>query len=169
MTALEFSYQLQCQEGPLNRFARYLTRNDEYSKDLVQDTMLKAFLYRQSFRNGSNMKAWLNTIMRNIFLNERKRLSNWPLTPIELADYKIASYQDLVLNDGPEQLAFEEINLKLTGLTETVRIPFELSQQGYHYDEIAETLQISVQAVKSRIFSARKQLQLRLGSDHTKN
>lgn len=162
MTALEFSYQLQCQEARIKGFARYLTHNEECSNDLVQDTLLKALLYRDSFISGSNMKAWLSTIMRTVFLNGRKKNKHQATLPVDVSDLSGSDLPQVAGNEGPGLLVFNEINQEVNNLNNTIRIPFELSYQGYRYDEITESLHISVPAVKSRIYSARKQLQHRL-------
>lgn len=159
MTQLEFSYQLNLQEAPLRGMAKYLTKNEEDSKDLLQDTMLKAYLYRESFISGSSMRAWLSTIMRNVYFNDRKRSQKFQKVPVDLSDLA-GSYSVVSTTEDPQSIMnSKDIINEVNKLTDTVRIPFELCNDGYQYDEIASELGISLPAVKSRIFYARKHLQ----------
>ena len=60
-------------EKKLENFAYSLTFNKEDAKDLVQDTYLKAILHQNAFEEGSNLNAWLFTIMKNTFINSYRR------------------------------------------------------------------------------------------------
>lgn len=163
MTQIEFSYQVVCQTAPLKGFARKLTKNEEASKDLLQDTFLKAFQYQNKFASGTNMKAWLGAIMRNTFINERKKMSYISGLNIDISDIHSGKMVlPTVVNLGPNTILQNEIRLAMNTLDDGVRAPFELSQQGFRYDEIADTLKLSPGTVKARIFTARKQLQLLL-------
>lgn len=160
MTQLEFTYQVNCAVPPLKTVAKYLTRNEEDSKDLLQDTLLKAYLYRDSFISGSSMKAWLSTIMRNVYLNDRKRSQKIQKVPLEVSEF--ASNRTVSAHDEYAAIYYQDIAREVNKLNETVRIPFEMARKGYKNEEIADSLNLSLPAVKSRIFSARKQLQKNL-------
>ena len=58
----------------LNRFARVLTRNEDDAYDLVQDCVERALRKRELFNDGSSLKSWLFTVMRNIFISQRRRV-----------------------------------------------------------------------------------------------
>ena len=73
MSTLEFNQLLVTQSEFLRGFALGFTRNGADADDLVQDTMVKALRYKNNFKEGTNMKGWLYTIMRNIFINNYKR------------------------------------------------------------------------------------------------
>ena len=75
MTTLEFSYSLQKLSSSLKPFAMKLTRDVDDANDLLQDTMVKAFTNRDKFTEGTNLKAWLYTIMKNTFINNYRRKS----------------------------------------------------------------------------------------------
>ncbi|MEN9729535.1 MAG: hypothetical protein RLZ91_652, partial [Bacteroidota bacterium] len=64
MTALEFSYQVGTFSKFLKPFALRLTRDGDDANDLVQDTLVKAFTNREKYSDGTNLKAWLFTIMK---------------------------------------------------------------------------------------------------------
>ena len=76
MTQIDFNHRVTDLYKPLKNFALKLTRNMEDASDLTQETMSKAFYNQDKFREGTNMKAWLYTIMKNIFINNYRRQSN---------------------------------------------------------------------------------------------
>ncbi len=73
MSEIEFNYQLLSLQNSLNSFALSLTKNVDEASDLVQDTYLKAIIYRDKFDAGTNLKAWTYTIMKNTFINNYRR------------------------------------------------------------------------------------------------
>ncbi len=73
MTAIEFNYNLTGLQKYLEIFARQLTGNEDDAKDLMQETFLKALIYREKYVNNNNFKAWVSTIMKNIFINNYRR------------------------------------------------------------------------------------------------
>ena len=64
MNAAEFTLEIAGLRSTLQSFTRRFTNDREESHDLVQDTMLKALMYRDKFRSDTNLKGWLFTIMR---------------------------------------------------------------------------------------------------------
>ena len=73
MTTIEFNTRLTGLQKYLEAFARQLTGNDDDAKDLTQETLLKALVYREKYVHQNNFKAWVYTIMRNIFINSYRR------------------------------------------------------------------------------------------------
>ncbi|HEX2536407.1 MAG TPA: sigma-70 family RNA polymerase sigma factor, partial [Chitinophagaceae bacterium] len=73
MSTQEFNSLVLNNLGGLHPFAVTLTRDSEAAKDLCQETLCKAFTHREKYRPGTNIKAWLYTIMRNIFINDYRR------------------------------------------------------------------------------------------------
>ena len=69
MGTLEFNSLLVHNSEFLKGFALGFTRDSQDAEDLVQDTLVKAMRYRDNFREGTNIRGWLYTIMRNIFIN----------------------------------------------------------------------------------------------------
>jgi len=158
MTAIEFNYKLTGMQSYLEYFARKLTNNSEDSKDLVQETMLKALTFREKFVHQTNLKAWLFTIMKNIFINNyRRRVKS--KTIIDTTDnlYYLRHSGDTPITPDTE-FNEQEILKKIEKLQDDQRIPFEMHTQGYKYKEIAEELDISIGTVKSRIFFGRRKL-----------
>ena len=73
MTSTDFNTVIQYHTDFLRPFAVSLTHNSEDAKDLFQETLLRALLYRDKYQFGTNLKAWLYTIMRNIFINNYRK------------------------------------------------------------------------------------------------
>ena len=73
MTTIEFNNSLTALQKNLEAFARQLTGNEEDAKDLMQETFLKALIYKEKYVNHNNFKAWVYTIMKNIFINNYRR------------------------------------------------------------------------------------------------
>src|SRR5882757_8585214 len=73
MSAIEFDQVLINNAEYLKPFAVTLTKDNETAKDLLQETMLRALANKEKYNAGTNIKAWLYTIMRNIFINDYRR------------------------------------------------------------------------------------------------
>ena len=73
MTTIEFNSNLTSLQKSLEAFAKQLTGNEDDAKDLTQETFLKALIYREKYVNHNNFKAWVYTIMKNIFINNYRR------------------------------------------------------------------------------------------------
>src|SRR3546814_15552699 len=74
MTKTEFNTMVLHQTGSLRMYALNFTRDSEDAIDLVQDTLLKAITYYDKFKEGTNLKGWLYTIMKNTFINNYRRV-----------------------------------------------------------------------------------------------
>ena len=143
----------------LKYFGLSLTKNVEDSDDLLQETLLKAFTYKNKFQENTNLKAWLFTIMKNIFINNYRRTSKVKT----ILDYSPNTYyinlaQNVRSFDPDSKLSFKEITKTINKLENEYKIPFNMYFEGYKYKEIAEDLNLPIGTVKSRIFLARKQL-----------
>lgn len=143
----------------LQAFAYNLTKDVEESRDLFQETAYRALKNRDKFRPGTNFKAWLFTIMKNIFINNyrRKVKAN---TIIDTTDnnYFINSGTRTVINQGESTIMVKELRQMIDSLDDSIRIPFERHFQGFKYQEIADEMDLPLGTVKSRIFFARKEL-----------
>ena len=155
----EFSDLLVDNAGFLKPFAVNLTKNNETANDLYQETLYKALANKEKYHSGTNIKAWLFTIMRNIFINDyrrnAKRRTVFDSTP---EDYLINLRQVSVTNSAESTLRQKEIEAAIEGLPETFKVPFRLYFEGYKYQEISDYLQEPLGTIKSRIHFARKLL-----------
>ena len=143
----------------LNAFAYNLTQNAEDAKDLYQETAFRAIANRDKFLPDTNFKAWLFTIMKNIFINNyRKKVkSNTIMDSTENLFY-LNSGSDSIDNRGDANVLMEELKGLIAKLDDTIRIPFLMHYEGYKYQEIADHFDLPLGTVKSRIFFARREL-----------
>src|SRR5688572_11852638 len=163
MTTIEFSHQLAGLRGALLGFTRRFTLDREESRDLVQDTMLKALTYREKFREDTNLKGWLFTIMRNTFINNYRRNQRKRPLNNQTRDLLFQSTQDEHTFSRPhENMEFNEIWKNVNNLKDELLMPFKMHSSGYKYHEIAKHLGIPIGTVKNRIFHARKEIQKKL-------
>ena len=159
MTAIEFNYKLTSMQKHLEYFAKRLTSNESDAQDLLQETYLKALVFREKFVQTTNFKAWLFTIMKNIFINNYRRNVR-TRTLIDTTDnlYHLNSSGQTISITPESEISRKEIQKTIDELEDDHRIPFEMHTQGFKYKEIAEALDISIGTVKSRIFFGRKKL-----------
>ena len=163
MSTVEFDQLLLDNADFLRPFAVTLTRDHETANDLLQETMYRALANKEKYNVGTNIKAWLYTIMRNIFINNYRRKAKqhtiFDSTPNEfLRNYN----QSVVANPAEGNMKLKEINKALESLPEIFKKPFMLYFDGYKYHEIADMLQEPLGTIKSRIHFARKLLKAHL-------
>lgn len=159
MSTSDFTSQFKHFELFLFNFALKLTKNETKASDLVQDTAMRAFRYREKFQMGTNFKGWIATIMRNTFISQyRKEVKRRTVSePIEALAYGIES-KNIVANAGEMNMRLYELKRMLNEIGELYSVPFILHYRGYEYQEIAEQLEIPMGTVKSRIFTARRKM-----------
>jgi RNA polymerase sigma factor (sigma-70 family) len=163
MTTIEFSHQIAGLRGILKDFTRKFTSDKDESHDLVQDTMLKALIHRDKFRENTNLKGWLFTIMRNTFINNYRKDRRVKKVSDHAKESIFQSTEDEhTFNRPHETLEFKDIWKNVNDLREELRTPFKMNCTGYKYQEIADCLGIPLGTVKNRIFHARKEIQKKL-------
>ena len=151
----------------LYRVALRLTADPSQAEDLVQDTMLKAYRSWRQYRPGTNAKGWLLTILRNTFINDYRRRKHEPVA-MDLEAVEPHALDRSIEEVDPEgsffaQIVDAKVLEAIDALPQEFREVLVLSDvEGMRYAEIAETLQIPVGTVKSRLFRARRQLQVDL-------
>ena len=162
MTAIEFNQSFELHTGFLQNYALTLTKDAENANDLFQETAYKAYKYQRMFRSGTNMRAWLTTIMKNTFINRYRRQGVRHAVMGGMA-YTAGTPSPGVGHESPERgLLSDEISKALASVPEAWRQPFLMHHHGYRYHEIAEHLRIPIGTVKSKIHFARKALQHQL-------
>jgi RNA polymerase sigma-70 factor (ECF subfamily) len=154
MSIQEFNSLVINNADELKPFAISLTKDHEAAKDLCQETLFKAFAYREKYQPGTNIKAWLYTIMRNIFINEYRRNGRKKLV--------METVKQQTENHGLSaefNARIREINQAIYQLPVIFKTACLLYLQGYKYHEIAYALNEPLGTIKSRIHFARKILQ----------
>ncbi|MEO5977592.1 MAG: RNA polymerase sigma factor [Chryseolinea sp.] len=163
MTTVEFTVQIAGMRSTLQSFTRRFTHDREDSNDLVQDTMLKALTYKEKFKEDTNLKGWLFTIMRNTFINNYRKNQRMMTTSSAAKEHIVLSVREEDTFKQPqESMEFKEIWRNLNNLKEELLTPFKMHLSGYKYHEIADHLKIPIGTVKNRIFHARKEVQKNL-------
>jgi RNA polymerase sigma factor (sigma-70 family) len=163
MSTLEFSQVIVNNSEYLKPFAVSLTRDNETAKDLLQETMFRALANKEKYNNGTNIKAWLYTIMRNIFINDyRRRAKQHTVLDNSINEFLINSNQVAIANAAESSLKMKEIMQAVYRLPDIFRHPFMLYFDGYKYNEIAGILKEPLGTIKSRIHFARKLLKEQL-------
>lgn len=138
-----------------------LTRNPADAEDLVQETYVRAFRAAKQFKPGSNLKAWLFTILYNAYRNVRRDSSRHPVE-VDSSRVELSSQADPA--EGPEQRLLRDaldagLQAALNSLPETFReAVWARDVDEFSYAEIAEMLGIPIGTVMSRISRGRRML-----------
>lgn len=163
MTEPIFNQMLVENSDFLQPVAVSLTHDTEEAKDLIQETLYRAMANREKYQEGTNIKAWLYTIMRNIFINNYRRRKKFSkVTSDAPQDYFMYQTDKVAHNDGVMNAGLREIKGAINKLPDIFRLSFELHYLGYKYQEIADTLKEPLGTIKSRIHFARKMLSSKL-------
>lgn len=161
MVTAEFKQRLMDLQANMLNFAYMLTSNRDDAHDLLQDTTLKALDNADKFVDNANFKGWVFTIMRNLFIN-RYRRSAYEATLVDSTDQRLNVAVESAGAASPEgTFSVVEITNAINEFPEKFRIPFSMHIAGYKYHEIADQTGLPIGTVKSRIFTARTQLQTR--------
>jgi RNA polymerase sigma-70 factor (ECF subfamily) len=151
-----------------------MTRNPADAEDLVQETYLRAYRAFETFRDGTNLKAWLYRILTNTFINQYRAAKRRPeradLDDVEdLYLYRrLANGAAQVASRSPETEVLDRIpdaavKEALESLPEQFRMAVLLADvEGFSYKEIAEIVDVPIGTVMSRLHRGRKLLQKRL-------
>ncbi|MBE8722522.1 RNA polymerase sigma factor [Sphingobacterium pedocola] len=165
MDRVQFNSLVLGQSNLLKDYAKNLTKNYDDANDLVQETMLKAVHYFENFKEGTNLKGWLVTIMKNTFINNyRRAVKSKSVITVEEEISSVSLRYSASNNRGENKCMLDDINYALAKLPEDLYICFIMFYEGYKYDEIAKHLAIPVGTVKTRIHIARKRLKSTLSS-----
>lgn len=170
MSTTNFQDKLYQLSSVLNTFAYNLTKNGEDAKDLFQETAFRALSNKDKFRPGTNLKAWLFTIMKNIFINNyRKKMKANTIQDSTDNLYYINSGSGTITNQANSNIMMNELEHMIETLDKSLRVPFLMHYEGYKYQEIADHLEVPLGTVKSRIFFARKELKQSIHARYSKD
>ena len=157
-----FRAKILALQNNLLSFAYTLTSNRDDAYDLLQDTTLKALDNREKYVDNTNFKGWVFTIMRNIFINNYRRIARSATVIDQTEDcYHLNLSQDSGLESPDGSYTAAEITSAINEFPEKYRVPFSMHVAGYKYNEIAEEMNLPLGTIKSRIFFARQELQKR--------
>jgi RNA polymerase sigma-70 factor (ECF subfamily) len=152
--------------------ARRMTRSHADAEDLLQDTILRAYVGFRSFQPGTNLKAWLFRIMSNTRINSYRTSERRPLEYLNgmITDSQLfASAQHASVGlrsaevEAMETLVDHEITEALAALPKALHLVVHYADvQGLRYAQIAEIMNIPIGTVMSRLHRARRKLRLQL-------
>ena len=156
-TANNFEHEIVSLEPSLSRYAYSLTLDPDDAKDLVQETYYKALNSQDKFDTSTNLKAWLYTIMKNTFINDyRRRVKKQAIFNKDVQEFVINSKP--AINNPESDYNFKELTSLVNSLEPEFRIPFQMHDNGFKYQEIADELGLHLGTVKSRIHFSRQKL-----------
>ena len=165
-----FNEEFLPHSNALLTFAYSLTLNQADAEDLLQDTLVKAFRFIDSYEAGTNPKAWLFTILKNAFINKYRKDSKRP-TKVTLDDVFMgqnddrspySTYEDLNV-EMFDQMMGDEVSIAINSLSADFRTVIILCDlEGFTYEEIAAITDIPIGTVRSRLFRARNALKEKL-------
>lgn len=163
MSTATFATELVGVQDDLLRFAYKLTADRDEANDLLQDTSLKALDNEEKYEPATNFKGWIYTIMRNIFINNYRRIVR-EQTFIDTTEnqYHLNTPQGEAFESTESTYDLKEMHRIVNALPKEYRIPFSMHIAGFKYREIAEKLDLPLGTVKSRIFFTRQKLQREL-------
>jgi RNA polymerase sigma-70 factor (ECF subfamily) len=162
----QFEREALAQLDALYSFGLKLTRSRDDAEDLVSDTLVRAFDRWEQYRLGTNIRAWLFTILYHAFVSKKRRIDAREVAPPDEPD-GWAGYE-AVGDADPEGTFYdsfldEQIVNAITRLPDEYRAALILSDlHGMRYAEIARILDVPEGTVKSRLFRGRRILQKEL-------
>ena len=154
LSAESFESELLAAVPFMRAFGRTLTGDIEQAEDLAQETVLQAWRCRGQFRPGTNLRAWLSTILRNRFYSSQRR-RKWHAE----YDSEIIERTLVAADDPSANVELEDVRRALSMLPDFQREALILvGAGGFAYEEAAEICGCAVGTVKSRVSRARRAL-----------
>ncbi|TCP96375.1 RNA polymerase sigma factor (sigma-70 family) [Sphingomonas sp. PP-F2F-A104-K0414] len=150
-----FAHDLTAVIPKLRTYARSLAHDRDAADDLVQDTLLKAWKAHDQFVTGTNMRAWTCTILRNVFLSQRRRARFHGEYDEQVAEIRLArpESQSAVVELGDVRRAMEALSADQRDAIQLVSV------EGLSYEEAARRLAIPLGSFRSRVSRGRRTLQ----------
>ncbi len=137
------------------RVAVAVVRNPVLAEDVVQESLIKAWLGLDHFRGESQLRTWLLRIVHNAAVSELRRLRDTPVDPLAMPDRAAPSAETEAM-DRALMAAFEDALFELDSVSRAIVTLREL--EGLSYEDITEVLGVPLSTVKTRLFRARKEL-----------
>lgn len=158
-----FEEELISLQNNMKNFAYQLTLNSDEADDLTQETMLKVLSNKDKYTENTNLKGWVFTIMRNIFINNYRRKTFITTIFDNSANTYYLDLPRISLLETPEgAVAVKEIVSFINAYDKELRTIFTMYIHGYKYEEIAKFIHKPVGTIKSMIFRMRRELREKL-------
>jgi RNA polymerase sigma-70 factor, ECF subfamily len=162
----EFHRLVEHEIPRLRRYARALTRDGNRADDLVQDTLVRGLAKADLWQPGTDIRAWLFTIMHNQYVNDMRRATREQAT----VDVDRVASTLVATADPTASRQLSELDRALGHLSEGQRaVVLLVGLEGMSYDEAAKILRVPIGTVRSRLGRAREALRSLMGMDETKS
>lgn len=159
MSKAEFSTMIISHQDFLRQLAMKLTKSSDDSDDLMQETLFKALKNRDKFQEGTNIKGWLYTIMKNTFINAYRKRKNQNTFVDETENKYFINLKESEKSASTDSIVDHKyIMNQIHSIDKTYLETFMMYYNGYKYEEISEIMNIPLGTVKSRIFLARRKM-----------
>lgn len=157
-----FGVELEVHIASLRRYARALLRDRADAEDLVQEALARALSRADKFRPGTNLRAWLFTILHNVHVNQvRQKVSRPDDVPVEDVEHRLVSPAR-----QEERIELRDMSRALDALPlEQRQVLLLVALEGLKYDEVAEALGVPVGTVMSRLSRGREAIRARLAGE----
>ena len=156
----DFNDLLESQIPRLRRYSRALTRDTQRADDLVQDTLVRALMKQDRWEPGTNLRAWLFTLMHNQYVNNVRR-ANREAGTIDIDD---VSSSLVATTDPTASRQLYELERALGQLADEQReVILLVGLEGFSYEDAAKILAVPVGTVRSRLSRGRESLRRQFG------
>lgn len=158
----KFGVELEVHIASLRRYARSLLRNSADAEDLVQEALARAVSRADTFKAGTNLRAWLFTILHNVHVNQvRSRASRPDEVPVEAVESRLVTPAR-----QEERVELRDMARALDDLpVEQRQVLLLVALEGLKYEEVAETLGVPIGTVMSRLSRAREAVRAKLSNE----
>lgn len=157
----KFGVELEVHIASLRRYARSLLRNRVDAEDLVQEALARAISRADSFQAGTNLRAWLFTILHNVHVNQvRSRASRPDEVPVESVEHRLTTpaRQEERVEVREMMRAVDELPV------EQRQVLMLVALEGLKYEEVAEVLGVPIGTVMSRLSRAREAVRTKMAN-----
>jgi RNA polymerase sigma-70 factor (ECF subfamily) len=153
---------LELQMASLRRYARALLRDKAEAEDLVQESLTRALSRADRFKPGTNLRAWLFTIMHNVHVNQvRQKISRPDEVPVDEVELRL-----ITPARQESSIEMRDLSRAVAALPEEQRqVLLLVALEGLKYDEVAEVLGIPIGTVMSRLSRARDAVRLKMSNE----
>jgi len=157
----KFGVELEVHIASLRRYARSLLRNRVDADDLVQEALARAVSRADSFQAGTNLRAWLFTILHNVHVNQiRSRASRPDEVPVDAVEHRLTTPAR-----QEERVEVREMMRLVDELPEEQRqVLMLVALEGLKYEEVAEVLGVPIGTVMSRLSRAREAVRTKMAN-----
>jgi len=151
----EIANRLEAEIPRLRRYARALTHDGVFADDLVQSCLVRAIAKQHLWQEGTDLRAWLFTILHNLYVNEVRRSSRWG-AEVPVDDVAAAL---LIEENATDTLHLRDLHRALKRLPESQRqVILLVGLEGMRYEQVAQILNIPIGTVRSRLSRGREML-----------